>query len=86
LSEDISATVCYIDTECDEEEFSWFSEVFFEVGKATHSQEFVNCLWRYAHKHPEICEKYNIITLAAIISKKLKAQLEGSWLRKQFEG
>lgn len=60
LSEDISATIRYIDTECDEEEFSWFSEVFFEVGKATHSQEFVSCLWRYADKHPEICEKYNI--------------------------
>ena len=60
LSEDIASTIRYIDTECDEEEFSWLSEVFWEVGKKTHSQEFVNCLWRYADKHPEICDEYNI--------------------------
>ena len=60
LSEDISSTIHYIDTECDEEEFSWLGEVFYEVARATNSQEFIDSLWRYVNKHPEICKKYNL--------------------------
>ena len=60
LSEDINSTIHYIDTECNDDEFSWFSEIFEEVARETQSQDLVDCLWRYANRHPEICDEYNI--------------------------
>ena len=60
LSEDIVSTIHYIDTECNDDEFSWFSEIFEEVARETQSQEFIDCLWRYANNHKKICDEYNI--------------------------
>ena len=60
LSEDIASTIHYIDTECNDDEFTWFSEIFEEVARETQSQKFVDCLWRYANNHKKICDEYNI--------------------------
>ena len=60
LSEDIASTIHYIDTDCSEYEFCWFSEVFDFVAKETQSQEFVDCLIRFADKHPKVHEDCNI--------------------------
>lgn len=60
LSEDINATISFMDTECTEDEFSWISEVFDEIVEKTQSQEFIDCLYRVAEKYPVECDKYNI--------------------------
>ena len=60
LSEDIDSTIHYIDTDCSEYEYCWMSEVFDFVAKETQSQEFVDCLIKYADNHPKVHEDCNI--------------------------
>lgn len=60
LSEDIVSTINYIDTDCSENEYCWMSEVFDDVARETQSQEFVDCLIKYADNHPKVHEDCNI--------------------------
>ena len=60
LSRNIEETIEFFDHECTEDEFSWFSEVFYEVAEKTQSRPFIECLYRVAKKYPEECKKYNV--------------------------
>ena len=60
LSEDIAATIHFLDTECLGEEFVNISAIFDDIAEATRSKEFIECLWRVADKFPDECKQYNI--------------------------
>ncbi len=44
LSESISDTLLFFETECTDEEFFWLSEVFSDVSEIVQSKEFVQTL------------------------------------------
>ena len=44
LSENISGTLLFFETECTDEEFYWLSEVFSDVSEVFQSKEFVQAL------------------------------------------
>ena len=44
LSENISDTMLFFETECTDEEFYWLSEVFSDVSEKVQSKEFVQAL------------------------------------------
>ena len=44
LSEDISGTLHFFETECTDEEFLWLSEVFEDISKKIQSEKFIQVL------------------------------------------
>ena len=60
LSKDMQQTIAFLDNECTADEFSWLSEIFYEVAEQTQSGEFIACLRRVAEKFPEECKIYNV--------------------------
>lgn len=60
MTRDIAATIHFLDTDCTEEQFIWFSEIFDEVAEISKSPEFVDALRRAASRFPDAVEKYNI--------------------------
>ena len=50
LSRDISKTIEFIETECDDEIFYWISEVFGDVAEITQSKKFVTAIKKRAEK------------------------------------
>ena len=60
LSEDIAATIEFLDNECTESQFIWLSEVFDEIAEQTKSKEIIDALRRTSQKYPEVTRDYNI--------------------------
>ena len=60
MTKDITATIDFLDNDCTEEQFVWFSEIFDEVAEKSKSSEFISALRRAAKHYPEAVEKYNI--------------------------
>jgi hypothetical protein len=60
MTRDITATINFLDNDCTEEQFVWFSEIFDEVAEKSKSSEFIAALRRTAERYPEAVEKYNI--------------------------
>ncbi|MBR7016241.1 MAG: hypothetical protein IKI12_07335 [Lachnospiraceae bacterium] len=60
LTDDVNATVSFLDTECSESQFIWMSEIFDEIAERIKDREFIKALRRVAGKYPEAVEKYNI--------------------------
>ena len=60
LTEDVPATVSFLDNECSESQFIWMSEIFDEIVEKTKSKDFIEALRRTARKYPEATEKYNL--------------------------
>ena len=50
LLRDISKTIKFIETECDDETFYWIGEVFEDVAEITRSKEFVVAIKKRAEK------------------------------------
>ena len=50
LTRDISKTIEFIETECDDETFYWIGEVFEDVAEITQSKEFVTAIKKRAEK------------------------------------
>jgi len=61
MTRDISATIEFLDNDCTEEQFVWFSEIFDEVAEKSRSNEFIAAIRRVAERYPEAVEKYNIL-------------------------
>ena len=61
MTRDISATIEFLDNDCTEEQFVWFSEIFDEVAEKSRSNEFIAAIRRAAERYPEAVEKYNIL-------------------------
>ena len=62
FSEDINATIEFLENQCTGEQFIWLSEIFEEIAEKTQSKEFINCLYETAQKFPDETKKYNIIS------------------------
>ena len=60
LTDDINATVSFLDAECTESQFVWMSEIFDEIAEYTRSKAFIHALRRTAQKYPNATEQYNI--------------------------
>ena len=60
LTEDINATVSFLDKECSEEQFVWMSEIFDEIAERTKSKAFIEALRRAARRYQKATEDYNI--------------------------
>ena len=60
LTNDVNATVSFLDNECSESQFIWMSEIFDEIAERTKSRDFIAALRRTARKYPNAVEKYNI--------------------------
>ena len=60
MTRDITATIDFLDNDCTEEQFVWFSEIFDEVAEKSKSDEFIASLRRIAERYPEAVKKYNI--------------------------
>ena len=54
LLRDISKTIEFIETECDDETFCWIGEVFEDVAEITQSKEFVTAIKKRAEKYMDI--------------------------------
>lgn len=53
LSEDINASIEFLENEATPDEISWVSEVFDDIAAKTHSREFIAALHRIYDKMPE---------------------------------
>ncbi len=60
MTKDITATISFLDNDCTEEQFIWFSEIFDEVAEKSKSGEFIAALRRVAERYPEAVKNYNI--------------------------
>ena len=60
MTRDISATIDFLENDCTEEQFIWFSEIFDEVAEKSKSGEFIAVLRRVAERFPQAVKKYNI--------------------------
>ena len=49
------------DPDCDDNIFSWWSEVFDDVARKSQSREFVEALKVAAKRFPKACEEYSIM-------------------------
>jgi len=76
LSEDITSTIEFLDTECTAKEYSWISEVLEDVIEKKPSKELIECYKSLAIKFPEECEKYNISGVVEICENILKWEEE----------
>ena len=60
LTNDVNATVSFLDKGCSESQFIWMSELFDEIAERTKSKDFIEALRRVARKYPKAVEEYNI--------------------------
>ena len=60
MTRDITATIDFLDNDCTEEQFVWFSEIFDEVAETSKSPDFIDALRRTAQRFPEAVRQYNI--------------------------
>ncbi len=60
LTEDINATISFLDEECSEVQFVWMSEIFDEIAERTKSKAFIEALRRAARRYQKATEDYNI--------------------------
>lgn len=60
LTEDVTSTVEFLETECTAEEYSWISEVLESVIDIIPCKELLDCYKSLASKYPDEYEKYNI--------------------------
>lgn len=63
LSDDISATIYYFESECTEEEFYWLGSIFEDIAEKTQSKELIQVLRnRLAKVTPETYCQQNFKT------------------------
>lgn len=60
LSEDISSTIEFLQTDCTADEYSWISEIIDDLAAKTQSRELIACYKSLMAKFPEECKTYNI--------------------------
>lgn len=60
LSEDIGATIEFLNNECTADEYSWISEIIDDLAEKTMSKELIDCYKNLMLKFPDECKKYNI--------------------------
>lgn len=61
VTQDVAATINFLDNECSEEQLVWLSEVFDEIAVRTQSKELLAALRRGCEKYPETTRKYNLL-------------------------
>lgn len=56
----MNETIEFIENECTAEQFSWLSEIFDDIARASNSKAFIKAFRRTARKYPQTTEMYNI--------------------------
>lgn len=60
FTSNMNETIEFIETECTAEQFSWLSEIFDDIARASNSKAFIKALRCTAKKYPQTTKKYNI--------------------------
>lgn len=72
LSEDVSASIRFLENECTANEYSWISEIIDDLVEKTQSKELVECYKNLMSKFPEECKKYCIAESVAFAESTLR--------------
>lgn len=76
LSEDVDATISFLQNECTAEEFSWISEIIDNLVEQTRSRELVQAYKNLADKFPEECRESNILEPVKFAENVLNEDVE----------
>lgn len=76
LSEDVNATISFLQNECTAEEFSWISEIIDNLAERTRSRELVQAYKNLDDKFPEECRESNILESVKFAENVLNEDVE----------
>lgn len=76
LSEDVDATISFLQNECTAEEFSWISEIIDNLAERTRSRELLQAYKNLADKFPEKCRESNILESVKFAENVLNEDVE----------
>ncbi|MDD6700775.1 hypothetical protein [Mogibacterium kristiansenii] len=76
LSEDVDATISFLQNECTAEELSWISEIIDNLAERTRSRELLQAYKNLTDKFPEECKESNILESIKFAENVLNEDVE----------